>query len=62
MHLAQFTAWCLRHCPGLFDGTRHWILSCIHGEHGQHTHSEADAAHDVRTQQTCCHIYHVSLL
>ncbi|XP_065890266.1 uncharacterized protein [Dysidea avara] len=46
MHLAQFTAWSLRHCPSLFDGTRHWILSCIHGEHGQHTHSAADAAHD----------------
>ena len=40
LYLGQFSSWCLRHCPSLFDGTRHWILACIHGDHGGHTHEE----------------------
>ena len=47
LYLAQLSSWCLRHCPGLFDGTRHWILSCIHGDHGVHTHELHDASQDV---------------
>lgn len=46
LYIGQFSSWCLRHCPGLFDGTRHWILSCIHGDHGEHIHETHDTSHE----------------